>query len=73
LSEFSDLKKLREVLDSLTPPMVMVGRCRDCRHWARLDKPSSDKHDCNHDEWEFLDYPPYTHGDFGCTLWERKP
>ena len=74
MSEFGDLKKLRAILDSLTPPMVMVGRCQDCAYWLGHDGRFPCRFDdgiCDCSISPAHDRP--TSPSFGCTLWERKP
>ena len=70
MSEFSDLKKLREVLDSLPPPMVMVGRCSSCRWFENYEQtgrgpclyPGPEEHQVG-----------YVTASYGCVYWSRKP
>ena len=71
MSEFGDLKNLRAILDSLTPPMVMVGRCQTCHYWTY--NPVQDHCFCDNAQFPNRALPQgaITPATFGCTLWRK--
>lgn len=73
MTEESDLRKLRDVLASLDPPKVMVGRCLDCRYLGVLPATNMLGMRCDRLAVRFDPNIVTNAASFGCTLWERKP